>query len=56
MGTLKTEMLRGGCFIDEEDALTEIFSYIEGDYNTQRKHSALGYQSPSKFESNILKN
>ena len=42
MGTMKTEMLQGGCFIDESDALTEIFAYIDGYYNTQRKHSALG--------------
>lgn len=56
LGTLKTEMLQGGCFIDEKDALTEIFAYIDGYYNTQRKHSALGYLPPSKFESNHLQN
>jgi len=56
MGTLKSEMLQGGCFIDEKDARTEIFSYIEGYYNTERKHSALGYLSPSKFESNLYQN
>lgn len=30
MGKLKSEMLQGGCFIDEHDARTEIFDFIEG--------------------------
>lgn len=51
MGTLKSEMLQGGCFLDDKDARTEIFAYIESYYNTHRKHSAIGYQSPSQFES-----
>ena len=53
MGTLKTEMLQGGSFIDEIDARTEIFSYIEAYYNTHRKHSSLGYKTPVQFESAI---
>ena len=56
MGTLKSEMLQGGCFIDENDARIEIFSYIDGYYNTERKHSALGYLSPSNFESTLHQN
>jgi transposase InsO family protein len=56
IGTLKREMLQGGCFIDENDARTEIFSFIDGYYNTERKHSALGYLSPSKFESILHQN
>jgi len=54
MGTLKSEMLQGGRFIDEADARTEIFSYIEAYYNTHRKHSSLGYKTPVQFESEIL--
>ena len=50
MGTLKTEMLQDGCFIDSNDARTEIFDYIESYYNHHRKHSALNYQSPAQFE------
>lgn len=50
MGTLKSEMLQGGCFIDEHDARTEIFDFIEGYYNTHRKHSSLGYRTPAQFE------
>ncbi len=56
IGTLKSEMLQGGRFIDENDARIEIFSYIDGYYNTERKHSALGYLSPSKFESILHQN
>jgi transposase InsO family protein len=50
MGTLKGEMLQGGCFINEQDARTEIFDFIEGYYNTHRKHSSLGYRAPAQFE------
>lgn len=51
MGTLKTEMLQGRCFVDQKHARLELFTYIESYYNTQRKHSALDYSSPAKFES-----
>jgi putative transposase len=53
MGTLKSEMLQDGCFIDENDARTEIFDYIESYYNHHRKHSSLGYQTPAQFEAKI---
>lgn len=53
IGTLKHEMLQGGCFENASDARTEIFEYIDGYYNTHRKHSALGYQSPSQFEARL---
>lgn len=56
IGTLKREMLQGGEFIDDSDARTELFSYIEGYYNTQRKHSSLGYLAPSKYEFKNFKN
>jgi putative transposase len=53
IGTLKHEMLQGGCFENANDARIEIFEYIEGYYNTHRKHSALGYQTPCQFEAKI---
>lgn len=56
IGTLKREMLQGGEFIDDTDARTELFSYIEGYYNTHRKHSSLGYLAPSKYEFQNYKN
>lgn len=54
LGTLKHEMLQGGCFQSAADAHLEIFEYIEGYYNTHRKHSALAYLSPSQFEAQLL--
>jgi len=54
MGTLKAEMLDGGCFINAQDARTELFDYIESYYNNHRKHSALGYKSPDQFETLIM--
>jgi transposase InsO family protein len=54
MGTLKNEMLQNGVFLDESDARTELFAYIDGYYNTCRKHSSLVCLSPSKFESKSL--
>ncbi len=53
MGTLKAEMLHGGCFINDSDARTEMFVYTDSYYNTARLHSSLGYQSPSNFEAEI---
>jgi len=54
IGTLKAEMLDDGRFINAHDARTEIFAYIESYYNTHRKHSSLGYQTPTQFEAQIL--
>ena len=53
IGTLKHEMLQGGCFENASDACIEIFEYIDGYYNTHRKHSSLGYQTPTQFEAKI---
>ena len=50
MGTLKSEMLQGGCFLNEADAGAEIFDYIDSYYNNHRKHSALAYRTPAQFE------
>jgi transposase InsO family protein len=46
----KAELLDGGVFYGLHDARTRIFEYIEGYYNTIRKHSSLGYISPVQFE------
>ncbi len=56
IGTLKHEMLQGGCFDTPDDARTEIFEYIEGYYNTHRKHSSLGYKTPIQFEAQLSAN
>ena len=52
IGTLKAEMVREGVFEDEEEARTELFGYLDCYYNTNRKHSSLGYPTPSEFEEN----
>jgi len=43
-------MLQDGCFEGAVDTQTELFEYIEDYYNTHRKHSSLGYKTPSQFE------
>jgi transposase InsO family protein len=49
-GRFKNEVLQGGVFLDLDDAQTEIFEFIEMDYNRTRIHSGLKYKSPTKFE------
>ena len=46
----KAELLEGGAFADVAQARAETFAYIEGYYNRERRHSALGYRSPEEFE------
>jgi len=49
--TLKGECFPlSNCFQSKAQARSTIFEYIEVSYNNQRLHSALGYQSPGKFE------
>ena len=51
-GTLKNEWVHHQKYQTRSQARTDIFSYIEGFYNTVRLHSSLGYLSPSEFEAN----
>ncbi len=48
--TLKTEEVDGVSYQTRQQAKTSIFSYLEGFYNTKRRHSSLGYLSPNDFE------
>ncbi len=48
--TLECELLDGRTFRTHLEARTALFDYIEVFYNRQRRHSALGYQSPDAFE------
>jgi transposase InsO family protein len=48
--TLKVELVNDECYATRNDARSSIFEYIEGFYNRQRLHSALGYLSPEAFE------
>ena len=46
----KAELLTDTKFYGLEDAYYQCFEYIEGYYNTIRKHSSIGYLSPVQFE------
>ncbi len=48
--TLECELLARYSFPTHRAARLAIFDYIEGFYNTRRRHSALGYLSPNNFE------
>jgi putative transposase len=48
--TLECELLQQHTFRSHNEARTALFDYIEGFYNRQRRHSALGYQSPAAYE------
>ena len=47
--TLKCELIYRCCFHTHAEARKAIFEYIEGWYNTRRRHSALGYQTPVTY-------
>ena len=47
--TLECELLDRTEFASPEAAQRAIFDFIEGFYNTRRRHSALGYRSPADF-------
>jgi putative transposase len=51
--TLKHELVYRCDWATRDQASTAIFDYIEGFYNRRRLHSALGYQSPLDYESNL---
>lgn len=48
--TLECELLYQHRFRTHAEARTALFDYIEGFYNTHRRHSALGYHSPAAYE------
>jgi putative transposase len=52
-GTLKAELMPGRRFKTRAEARLAIFEYVEVFYNRVRLHSALGYQSPVDFETNL---
>ena len=49
-GTLKAELVHGQRWTSRRVARLAIFEWIEVFYNRQRRHSALGYVSPARFE------
>jgi putative transposase len=55
VSTLKRELIHRHSWPRRQTARTAIFEYIEGFYNTRRRHSALGHLSPSEYEEVRLK-
>ena len=48
--TLETELLDRTSFATRNQARSAVFDYIEGFYNPHRRHSAIGYHSPTDYE------
>ena len=53
--TLTKELLVDGVFETRAQASGKLFEFIEIWYNRRRRHSSLGYRSPAKFESDLMK-
>jgi len=51
--TLKREEIYANKYRDLEDLHVHIEEFIDGYYNQKRLHSALGYQTPEEFESQM---
>lgn len=49
-GTLKAELIHGRRYATRAEARIDIFEYVEVFYNRERRHSALGYLSPTEYE------
>ncbi len=50
IATLKTELLYRASWPARQTVRTAIFEYVEGFYNTRRRHSSLDHLSPAEFE------
>jgi len=48
--TLKVELVHQRRWATREEARRDLFAYMEGYYNRQRMHSALGYITPEQAE------
>lgn len=48
--TLECELLDRRKFKTQAEARLRVFEFLEGWYNSRRRHSALGYLSPAEFE------
>jgi putative transposase len=48
--SLECELIKRHSWPTRRDARLAVFTWIEGWYNPRRRHSALGHQSPVRFE------
>jgi transposase InsO family protein len=51
--TLKRELPNDEPFEDWREVDRAVFAYIDGYYNTTRRHSTLGYRSPNEYEEHV---
>jgi transposase InsO family protein len=56
LSTLKCEHVHFQNYRTRQEAQTDIFAYIVGFYNRQRRHSSLDYWSPEEFERRYYSN
>jgi putative transposase len=49
-GRIKTELVFRRKYATAQEAQLSLFEYLTGFYNSRRRHSSLGYQSPQRFE------
>jgi putative transposase len=54
--TLKKELVHRRSWPTRRELISEVFEYVEGFYNTTRRHSTLGYLSPAQFETISISN
>ena len=47
--SLKNERVYGARYATRDEAKADLFDYIEPFYNRRRRHSTLGYKSPTQF-------
>ena len=52
---LKRERIRRQTYATREEAMTDVFDYIERFYNRWRRHATLGYVSPVEFENQVMR-
>ena len=51
--TMKRELVRRHRWLTRTAASHAVFHWIEGWYNTRRRHSSLGYVSPAAYEKKL---
>lgn len=52
--TLEREVINRRTFKSQAEARMAIFTWLEGWYNSRRRHSSLGYLSPVNYERRML--
>ena len=50
IGSLKTEWTRDVDYVTRDEARADVFAFIEIFYNRRRRHSSIGYVSPTEYE------